>query len=249
MITIFNRKELLITLDMKRYGVVCDIFVCILICAVAFFDRREKSRVLYCTLVYAAVSVVLGGAMSALFVLFNRIGLDRLLGSEDAADGISVWLFALLAFLSGIGAACGGRVFKKRSAKRFCALELTFCGKSIRLRALCDSGNLLCEPISAKPCIVVELDRVCNILPRELCFAIKRGEIERLCGEHIKRIRAIPLSTLSGKSMMYALRFDEVVIVDGKIERRVDAYVALSPERIRADGASALVPAELCELR
>ncbi len=25
MITIFNRKELLITLDMKRYGVVCDI--------------------------------------------------------------------------------------------------------------------------------------------------------------------------------------------------------------------------------
>ena len=118
------------------FDVVCDIFVCILICAVAFFDRREKSRVLYCTLVYAAVSVVLGGAMSALFVLFNRIGLDRLLGSEDDADGISVWLFALLAFLSGIGAACGGRVFKKRSAKRFCALELTFCGKSIRLRAL-----------------------------------------------------------------------------------------------------------------
>ena len=103
----------LIALPDGAFGVVCDIFACILICTVAFFDRREKSRVLYCTLVYAAVSIVLGGAMSALFVFFNRIGLDRLLGSEEDADGISVWLFALLAFLSGIGAMCGGSVFKK----------------------------------------------------------------------------------------------------------------------------------------
>ena len=46
MITIFNRKELLITLDMKRYGVVCDILSANGIAYTTKVTNRQTSSVI-----------------------------------------------------------------------------------------------------------------------------------------------------------------------------------------------------------
>ena len=130
-------------------GVLLDISACVLMSAVAVKKKREWREVFIFSLVFTACSILLGGFMTALFSFFNKIGLERLLGGENESDGISVWLFALLAFVGGLASFFGGRFFKKQGSRRSCRLELTYGNKSVELSALCDSGNLLVDPISS----------------------------------------------------------------------------------------------------
>ena len=229
----------------ELFGLVADICACALMSVIAYLRRGELRRILSYALVYAAVSIVLGGFMTALFSLFNRIGLDRLFGSEEDADGISVWIFALLALISGLISVLGGRFFKRKSSRSFCRLRLRERGKILEIKGLCDSGNLVCDPISAKPCIIIELQSVREILRESTYRAIEAGNVSRAENGDISRIRVIPVNTVSGSDMMYALRIDGIEIDFGCGYRNVDALLAFSLNTINADGAIAIVPASL----
>lgn len=218
--------------------------VCLLMCAVAFLRRGEVRQILPNSLVFAAVSVLLGGGMSALFGIFNRIGLDRMLGSEGDTDGLSVWLFLLLALLCGVGAAVGGKRILKRGVRRRCRLELSYCGKTRVLSALCDSGNLLTEPISARPCVIVGLRAAGELLPRDIVAAVEQRSVSLLSQENARRLRVIPLSTVNGHGMAYAFRMDSVRVDSGRGFVEVDALAVFCVEEIKG-GAEALVPSEL----
>lgn len=184
--------------------------------------------------------------MTALFSFFNRIGLDRILGSEGDADGISVWIFALLAILGGASAVFGGRIIRKKASRRSCMLRLSYCSRVIEMRAMCDSGNLLSEPISGLPCIVVELRALGGFLGERLARAAESGETEGLSSDEARRIRIVPCVSVGGSQMLYAFRVDAIELDFGKGACGVDALVALSPTPINADGCRAIVPSELC---
>ncbi len=222
-----------------------DIGACVFMSAIAFYRKHELRRLPANALVYTAVSIVLGGFMTALFSLFNRIGLDRLLGSEQDADGISVWLFALLALISGLAAMLGGRFFKKKSLRTECRLRIYKGKKNVELKALCDSGNLLHDPISARPCIIVELDSMRDLLTRRTVRTIESGGVTAFEGEDAERVRIVPVHTVSGDGIMYAFRLDRIELDFGGGWCEVDALAAVSTVPINADGASALVPSEL----
>ena len=187
--------------------------------------------------------------MTALFELFNKIGLDEMLGRREDADGISVWLFALLAFLGGLLTVLGTRGFKRRSAAQKCRVKLCYKEKSIELDGLCDSGNLLREPISAKPCIAVEARRMRELLPPKLLCAISEKSTDKLGREEMGRIRVVFMRTASGEKMSYALRMDKIELDFGKGMSEADAFIAILETPIRASGAEALVPSELCLMR
>ena len=73
------------------FGAVLDIAACVVMSFIAHKKRGECRSVFSFALVYTAVSIVLGGAMTALFSLFNRIGLGKLLGwGERRGIGLAV---------------------------------------------------------------------------------------------------------------------------------------------------------------
>ncbi len=227
------------------WGLAVDLAACAFLGFVAMLKGKNIKQCLGFSLVFAATSVVLGGFMTVLFSFFNRIGLDRLFGTEDQeGGGVSVWVFAFLALISAVISALGGKVFRKKSARRECTVKLTYEKKSITLNALCDSGNLLREPISGKLCIVAEAKEIEKILPYEISAVLgtnsTSGDIYAT-----NRIRIIPTQTVSGEGMMYAIRFDSIRIDAGKGESEVDAFVALGNIGKAAEGKSALVPSEL----
>lgn len=225
-------------------SIALDVAVCVLISAVAFFNKRELKFLPAYALVYTAVSILLGGFMTVLFGIFNRLGLDRLFGSEDDADGLSVWLFLLLAVLGGLGAVFGGKHIRRKSARKNCRLELRYGNRSAIFSALCDSGNLLCEPISNKPCVIVELRAARTFLPSDIYEATEQRRSELLLPENARRLRVIPVRTVGGGGMMYAFRMDSVRVDMGKGFREVDVFVALCNEELKG-GVSALVPSEI----
>ncbi|MBR5615806.1 MAG: sigma-E processing peptidase SpoIIGA, partial [Clostridia bacterium] len=130
-----------------------DALVCVALCAVAMVGRHEKWKSLLrlCAL-YLLISVLLGGAMTLLYSQLNRIpGLtDRV-----SEEGLSTWLFFGLAVVSGVMTALWDRCFKRTTHTRVDVI-VEQGGKSVRLAGLCDSGNLLRDPISAK--VVIPAD-------------------------------------------------------------------------------------------
>ena len=208
------------------------IAACGVMCIVVF----GKRSILTHTCVYIATSAVIGGFMTAIFELLNTLDIPF---SEVKSDGISAWTLLLLAVASAVIALFGGRFFRRKSAARYTDVKLEFQGKSTVLRGFCDSGNLLCDPISGKPCIVADRASLSNFFPNDLlvCTAEKAQD---LSAKYASRIRLIPAKTATGAGMLIALRLDAIYLD----ARQVDALLALS-ELGENDGCQALVPCQL----
>ena len=226
------------------FSFLIDAVACVMMTFLAVGGRRRIKDTLIFSLVFGAVSILLGGAMTALFNLFNKIGLDKLFGDSGGGDGISVWLFLILAIISGLISAFGGRFFKRRSTRRQGKIAISYAGTTIKLDCLLDSGNLLREPISRLPCVVADIDAIKNIFPRSFVEAIKKGDITRVGEQERTRIRMIPVNTAMGETIMYGIRVDSMKLDLGKGEVFIDAYLVLSKDRISAKGIKVLVPSE-----
>ncbi len=232
------------------FGFLLDIVACIAICFVALKKQGNIKETLFFSLTFTATSILLGGFMTVLFSFFNKIGLNRFFsaGGDNTDDGGAVWLFALFAGISAVISLVGGKMFLRRSSRRSCTVEVTLLGKTATLRAICDSGNLLREPISGKACIVADSKKLAIILPKEfLNFGIFGGE--DMCGgstELGRRIRAVPSRSVGGESLLCAFRPDKIQIKIGGTVREADTYIAISHEGFAdSEEFDALVPSEL----
>lgn len=227
---------------------ILDLMLCFLMCALVYPRRREWHELPLYTVVYAAVSMTLGGFMTALFYLFNQSGLGTPPEESTGSDSLSVWVLAILAAVSAVLTLLGGKFFTRRTSRRFADVTVTYNGKSVRLSALCDSGNLLREPISGKPCIVADAEALRSLLPPDVRRAAASGRAEALetIGiERIGRIRLVPARTATGEGMLIAFRPDAVTLEYGKKVHTADAMIVLSKLETTADGRQALIPAEL----
>lgn len=222
-------------------ALIIDMAACALMCAVALLRPREWRRLLVSIPVYVAVSMVLGGAMTALFHLFNRLKLPI---ENTDPDGISVWIFALIAVLSGLLTHLFGRFFRGHGTRREVTLVITYQSQCRSITALCDTGNLLRDPVGGKPCIVVDSKRLCGLLPSDLLAAARDGSppSAALLSRYPGRVRLIPAQSATGDGLLLGFRVDRVCIDDGNGAHEVDALIVLTT---LAGTADALLPPEL----
>ena len=225
---------------------VIDAVACVVMSFIAVFERKTWRGAFSFALVFGAVSILLGGAMTALFYAFNRLGLDKAFGNGEAqSDGLSVYIFAIFAAISGFTALIGGRFLKRKALRQSGRLELRYCGRSETLECMCDSGNLLREPISQLPCILVELEALNKLFSKSFCEAVRCGNFEKIPLSEAGRVRMIPIQSAAGEALLVGFRLDDIRLDMGKGAVSVDAYVAFSTEKISAHGAKALIPSEL----
>ena len=103
----------------------------------------------------------------------------------------------------------------------FCALNIVLNGKNIETTAMIDTGNLLKEPITNTPVIVLEHTLLYECIPKDIL-----NNLENLLGgdfnnipEHIKReyvtkLKFIPFSSLGKQNgMLLGLKADYVEII------------------------------------
>ena len=218
-----------------------DIAACALMCAVALLRRGNVRRLPLYILVYTAVSMVLGGVMTALFHLFNRLQwpIDNI-----ADDDLSVWLLTLLAIAGGLITHLCGRFFSARGARKHVSLSLHDGGHSLTLSALCDTGNLLRDPIGGKCCIVVDCNRLHGFLPNDLLAAAQSTSPPQatLLSRYVGKIRLIPAQSATGRRMLLGIRIERITVEHHGSIREVDALIVPTALSGTAD---ALIPPEL----
>ncbi len=219
-----------------------DVLLCVLMCWIAM----GSTRLLLTAGVYFLSSAVMGGAMTALYSFFNRMGVASLLPSGE--DGGTALALGVLAGLGWLLTLIWGRVFRKAEAKRATEVEVTVrLGKEETvLRGMIDSGNLLTDPIGGTPVIAVKREAVARILSHELQHALDEAPLrtEALVSlPEASRLRLIPTETATGGGLLVAILPDEVYLGAKEKRHRIRALVAPIP--MTETQAEAMVPASL----
>lgn len=227
---------------------VCDIGSFFVMCLFVFVSKKNSFlKFITLSLSYIGVSVALGGIMTAGFNMLNSLGLP-LDALSESGDGMPVWLFALLAALSGCATLAGGRFFRKKQSEKSANIEIVFDGKSVRLAALCDTGNLLRDPISGKAVVLAEISAFNKTLPREFIGAVRKKDASLLTSlpENIsKSLHLIPSRSAGGSSILYALTPDRISILSDQKSYDIEALFAPVVLESSANGFQALLPPEL----
>ncbi len=227
----------------------CDIASLLLICAVAFASRNMRLRDFFgrCIL-FALISSILGGIMTALSSMLERSGFASL--EYESGDDISVWLFALIAAAGGAAAFVGGKRMKRIAAAKSADVEIRMNGKSIVIRAMTDTGNMLTDPLSGRAVALCELNAIEKLFPSEMIEYWRSGEFSACIRSEIaSKIRFIPArGALGGKtSLLAAVEPDAVTVINDKGKREADILIAPVPYNLSAGESRALLPPGLVD--
>lgn len=216
-------------------SLLCDSVIIFLMCAAVFATRKTSfSRLLKCTVVGVLTSMILGGVMTALYALLNRIKLP--LGDTQENSG-SILIFALIAALAGIATVQGGRFLGLSKKSKYITVHAELFGKSVTLRAMVDTGNHLREPISGRNVIVADRTRILAALPPPLSAALKSPSPDKWLSDdrYATRIRLVPTNTATGRQILPAILPDKLTLNDGKETYPADYLIAPAPMENSSD--------------
>lgn len=114
---------------------------------------------------------------------------------------------------------------KKRFSKKdmYCKMKIYFKEKNINITALIDTGNMLKDPITMMPVIVVEKNMLKDILPEIILNNLNKiigGDVPKEVYEdenleYITKFRVIPFSSIGKENgMLLGFKTNKVEIID-----------------------------------
>lgn len=174
--------------------------VSLIMCKISFAENSIK-RLIGIYIIYWGSSACLGGFMSAFYSFLNKL-LSEYIKEYTYDNAYTSAKFFVIAILSVLISIILGRSLNTEKNIKSVQINVSFNGKAFETIALCDSGNLLTEPISGKSVILVSEN---SKLGMEIS---KFSDIYK---------RYIPFSGVGGEGMLKGI-LPESIIVDG-IER------------------------------
>lgn len=219
-------------------GVCLDVLAAFAMCMIVFAVKGESFLFLWkVTAVDVIASAFLGGVMTALYTWLNRLELPM---EQLGEDGISVWMFAALATISGFLTAKGSMFFGLSQKTKSFTLEAVLFGKRVTLRAMVDSGNFLRDPLSGRSVIVADRKKLERILPIDFPKEGQMNTVHALA----KKVRIIPTHTAVGSGMLTAIIPDSLIVIDRNGRHPCDYLIAPVALEGKAKGFDALIPME-----
>lgn len=108
--------------------------------------------------------------------------------------------------------------YKKKLSKKdmFCNITIQFNNRLKTVKAMLDTGNLLKEPLSGKPVIVVEKESLKELIPEEILNNVEKiilGEYNINLNEYASKFRVIPFTSLGKENgLLLGLKIDNLQI-------------------------------------
>lgn len=109
------------------------------------------------------------------------------------------------------------KLIRNRTGRRFSEVELVCQGKRTKLLGFYDSGNMLLDPETKQPAIVIEEAVLKKMFGRGACEKNLSEWVER------ERILSVPYHTVDSAGTLTAIRLDEVRLDKKRIEYAVAA--------------------------
>ncbi len=231
-VTLFSESTLV--------GAMLEIASSFLMCAIAFKARGILDYIRLCTCLFAS-GITLGGSLTFIYSLFNRAGIELPRGND-----ISAAVFLLLSFGVTVGVAAIERLLYTKREVTGGEVSFTVGSKMLTLPFMCDSGNLLRDPISGRPAIIVNVRELKGFLP-DTVLMFDPMSTESSAHTGTLGIRILPAATVCGEGLMTGFIPDSTrIIFDGR-EKYADAVIGLdkSVNNAAYGGAGAIMPRSL----
>ncbi len=221
-----------------------DCTVCFLMCVGTFLEKRcNTASVFLPFLVYFGVSFAVGGAMSGMGALLSRLELPV----STTGGEVSTVTFFFLAAIGGVSTYLWGRVSRRHAGQKRAVLRIGLEGRAVALSAMVDTGNLLSDPVSGRPVVIVAKGAMDSLLSPALLQALFGGvaAMGELDGEQARRVRLLVANSVTGQGLLPALVPDWARLDTGRGEVAVEVLLAPASVRMGFDECQALLPAEL----
>ena len=196
-------------------------------------------------LVFYLTSFVFGGAAFALIYIVKP---QDILMKNGLFLGTYPLKNVVLAGIVGfISVTTTFKIVKNKITKKdiYKEIKIEMNGKQIHLNAMLDTGNMLKDPITEKPVIVVEKIILYEVLPKELLDNLENilgGDLknisEKVKDKYIKKLKFIPFSSLGRQNgMLVGIKPDFVEIVEEqKTQKRNDIIIGIYEKSLTKDG-------------
>ena len=209
---------------------IIKIILSIVIIYVAFNSSNLKELLKKVLLFYLS-SFVFGGAAIAIIYMVNSQNIT-------IQNGVLVRSYTLRTILIGIVVAyftiiLAFKIIKISKKDLICEIVVTLNNKEINSKALIDTGNLLKEPITNLPVIVMEHTLLYDILPKEILNNVEKilgGDFskipENIKEEYSAKLKVIPFSSLGKQNgMLLGIKAENLIINLKEETRKIDKVV------------------------
>ena len=199
------------------------------------YQSKNLKQLLKHLVMFYGISFIFGGCAFALIYFISP-------KNVKIRNGVLVGLYPLkVTIFAGVVAFIIIQIIfritksKLTTKNMICDLEIFLNNNMIKIKAFIDSGNMLKDPISKCPVIIVNKDSIKNILSDQLLTMIEKikgGDFEFY--EGIEKIRLIPFSSLGNKNgMLIGIKADGIKIsYENKTFYRKDIIIGISEQEI-----------------
>lgn len=226
------------------FRIAVNIAVSVLMCYIVF----GKRMLVPCALFYGT-GCLIGGAMTAIFGMIDSLPGTQTVFVDGAyrtvSGDIPLGWSAVVAAVIAIPALILGRQAGRRRETAEYRITIAFAGHRAELSGICDSGNLLTEPLTGRPVVILTGEAMKRLLPEELSRWFISGDplaMPEIPAEYIRSVKLIPAESVGGRKLLAGLLPDSLTVAG--VEK--NALIAVCPEISGFMGCDALIPAVLC---
>lgn len=124
-----------------------------------------------------------------------------------------------------------------------CEVTLFLSGETVNVSAMVDSGHTLNDCFSESIVIIIDQATAEALLGEERTRYLISGDIGNI-SELGRRVKALPVNTVSGSKLLFGVRLDRATVHDGKKTYYLHKPIAALSESLKGDDYSAIIPTE-----
>lgn len=157
-------------------------------------------------------------------------------------NGIYVGTYVLKVIFIGaivgtIILAIAFKMAKNKLTKKdmICKVKIKLNGKEETVEAMVDTGNMLKEPITGTPVVVVERTSLYELLPKEILNnteSILGGDFEKIPeeikNEYVPKLKLIPFASLGKQNgMLVGIKPEKIEVINEQTEEEKNAIIGI----------------------
>lgn len=213
-------------------SVILKIILSVIIVYIAYNPQNVKNMWKYLVIFYMT-SFVFGGAAFALIYIVKPQDIlmknGLFLGTYPLKTIILGTIVAFVVIVTSF------KLVKSKISKKdmFCTIKININKVEIETKAMIDTGNLLKEPISNTPVIVVEHTLLYDCMPKEILNNLENilgGDFENISEEvknkYISKLKVIPFSSLGKQNgMLIGIKPEELTVINDENENKINNVI------------------------
>ena len=210
-------------------NIILKTILSIIIVYVAFYPQNAKKMCKQLVLFYVTTFTFGGIATYLIYVLKPQNIIIK--------NGMYVGTYVLKVIFIGVILAIAFKMAKNKLTKKdmICKVKIKLNGKEETVEAMVDTGNMLKEPITGTPVVVVERTSLYELLPKEILNnteSILGGDFEKIPeeikNEYVPKLKLIPFASLGKQNgMLVGIKPEKIEVINEQTEEEKNAIIGI----------------------